>query len=357
MELSNSKWLLGFDNGERIRRKSIDAGDRDRFVSELSLARQKLGYEATERVVVCYEAGRDGFWIYRWLESLSIECLVVDSASIEVNRRRKRAKTDRLDVESLLRQLRRYLNGETRVWSVLAVPDEQAEDEMRLSREMERLKKERTGHTNRIKGLLKLHGISVKGRLKNMGRFIDGLQKWDGKPIPKHVLEEVRRELCRLGLIDEQLKELEKEKSDALESPASNADKQITDLLRLKGVGMVSAWVLGKEFFGWREFKNRREVASLAGLTPTPYDSGDSKKDQGISKAGNRRVRHVMVELAWTWMRYQPDSAITHWYIDRFGSGSKRMRRVGIVAVARKLLIALWKYVEFGEIPQGAVLK
>ena len=357
IELSNSKWLLGFDNGAKVRRKSLRAGDRAGLLAEIAKAKQKLGYEEHERVLFCYEAGRDGFWIHRWLETERIECLVVDPASIEVNRRRRRAKTDRLDVEGLLRHLRRYLNGEARVWSVLHVPDEKAEDGMRLHREMERLKKERNAHTNRIKGLLKLHGISVTGRLNALGGVLGDLRKWDGKALAPELMAEIRRELGRVALVDEQLAELEKSKQRLVEQPVSNADRQIADLLRLKGVGPVSAWILAKEFFGWREFRNRREVASLAGLTPTPYDSGNSRREQGISKAGNRRVRHVMVELAWTWMRYQPESAITHWYIERFAGGSRRMRRVGIVAVARKLLIALWRYVEFGEVPEGAIVK
>ena len=356
MELSNSKWLLGFDNGERIRKKSVEAGDRSRFLAELSIAKEKMGYGIDDPVVCCYEAGRDGFWIFRWLQSEGIDCLVVDPASIEVNRRKKRAKTDRIDVESLLRQLRRYLNGESRVWSVLCVPDEASEDEMRLHREMQRLKKERTGHTNRIKGLLKLHGISVSGRLKGLDSRLEKIRLWNGHALPRELTLEIRHELARLKLVEEQLDELGAKKQAAIENPVSDADRKVADLLRLKGVGIVSAWVLGKEFFGWRDFRNRREVASLAGLTPTPYDSGNSRVEQGISKAGNPRVRHTMVELAWTWMRFQPDSAITHWYDKRFAGGSSRMKRVGVVAVARKLLVALWKYVEFGEVPEGAIV-
>ena len=356
LELSNSKWLLGFDNGEKVRKKTIDAGDRARLLHELSIAKQKLGYGQDAPVLCCYEAGRDGYWIYRWLISEGIECIIVDPASIEVQRHKKRSKTDRLDVESLLRQLRRYENGDKKVWAVLCVPNEQAEDEMRLAREMERLKKERTGHTNRIKGLLKLHGISVKGRLSRLDKMLDDLRQWNGKPLPPALKSEIQRELMRLKIIEEQLKELESQKDQALHHPQSNADYQYAQLMRLKGVGSVSAWLLAKEFFGWRTFANRKKVAAMAGLTPTPYNSGNSIVEQGISKQGNKRVRAAMVELAWAWMRYQPDSSITHWYLERYAKAGSRMRRIGLVAVARKLLVALWKYVEFEEIPEGAIV-
>jgi transposase len=342
LEVSNSKWVLAFTNGEKIRRKSIKARDRSRFLSEVELAKAKLGFEAGANVLSCYEAGRDGFWIKRWLESEGIECLMVDPASIEINRRKRRAKTDRLDAESLARLLLRYANSEKTVWSVVRIPDAQAEDEMRLQREMDRLKKERTGHINRIKALMSLHGIRLTGSLKNLAA---GLRA------------EILRELNRKSKVDEQIAELEDLKAEAMEHPRSNADHQAVDLMRLRGVGEVSAWVLAKEFFGWREFRNRREVGALAGLTPTPYDSGDSRVEQGISKAGNRRVRRVMIELAWSWVRYQPESELSVWFEKRFAHGSKRMRRVGIVALARKLLVALWKYVEFGEVPAGAIVR
>lgn len=357
LELSNSKWLLGFDNGEKIRRKTIDAGDRGRLLQELKVAKQKLGYTPDEPVLCCYEAGRDGFWIYRWLFSEGIECIIVDPASIEVQRHKKRSKTDRLDVESLLRQLRRYENGDKKVWAVLCVPEEQAEDEMRLAREMQRLKKERASHTNRIKGLLKLHGISAKGRLSKLDQTLSDIRLWNGKPLPPALKAEIKRELMRLKLLEDQLKDLEALKESALKRPVSNADHQYAQLMKLKGVGSVSAWLLAKEFFGWRTFDNRKKVAAMAGLTPTPYNSGSSITEQGISKQGNKRVRSVMVELAWTWMRFQPESPITHWYIDRYAKAGSRMRRIGLVAVARKLLVALWKYIEFDEIPEGAIVK
>lgn len=357
MELSNSKWLLAFSNGEKIRRKSIDARDRVRFMNEVKRAKEKLGMDPSVAVLCCYEAGRDGFWIHRWLEKAGIECLVIDPASIEVNRRKRRAKTDRLDAESMARLLGRYAGGETKIWAVVRVPTEKQEDELRLHREMERLKRERTGHVNRIKGLFALHGVKLSGTLSKLSKNLDGLQCWNNKPLPAELKEEVRRELERFHLVDEQIKLLAKRKQEALRQPRSNAEHQAKDLMRLRGVGEVSAWVLGKEFFGWREFKNRREVAALAGLTPTPYNSGGSTVEQGISKAGNRRIRRVMIELAWSWVRFQPESELTNWFVDRYAKGGKRSRRIGIVAVARKLLVALWKYVEFGEVPKGAIVR
>lgn len=357
MELSNSKWLLAFSNGEKIRRKSIDARDRARFMQELEVAKEKLGMVPETPVVSCYEAGRDGFWIYRWLVQNAIECLVIDPASIEVNRRKRRAKTDRLDAESMVRLLGRHVSGDKKVWAVVRVPTEAQEDELRLHREMERLKKERTGHLNRIKGLFILHGVRLSGALTKLAKNLDAQHCWNGQPLAGELKEELRRELERLRLVGEQIKLLEKRKAEALGSPRTNAEHQARDLMRLHGVGEVSAWVLGKEFFGWREFKNRREVAALAGLTPTPYNSGGSSVEQGISKAGNRRIRRVMIELAWSWLRFQPESELTNWFVDRYAKGGKRSRRIGIVAVARKLLVALWKYVEFGEVPKGAIVR
>ena len=357
LELSNSKWLLAFSNGEKIRRKSIDARDRSRFIEEVKRAKEKLGMNSQTPVLCCYEAGRDGFWIYRWLVKVGFECLVIDPASIEVNRRKRRAKTDRLDAEAMARLLGRYAGGEKKIWAVVRVPSQKQEDELRLHREMEQLKKERTKHLNRIKALFFLQGVKVSGTLNKLSEHLDSLLCWDKEPLAEELKEEIRRELERLRLVSEQIKLLEKKKAEALKSPRTNAEYQARDLMRLHGVGEVSAWVLSKEFFGWREFKNRREVAALAGLTPTPYNSGGSSVEQGISKAGNRRIRRVMIELAWSWLRFQPDSELTNWFVDRYAKGGKRARRIGIVAVARKLLVALWKYVEFGEVPKGAIVR
>jgi len=356
MELSNSKWRLAFSAGEKVRQKVIEARNRACFLKEVDRAKEKLGLAKDASVVCCYEAGRDGFWIYRWLESKEMACHVVDPASIEVNRRKRRAKTDRLDAQSLVRLLHRYEDGAGYVWSVVRVPSEEQEDELRLHREMSRLKKERAAHLCRLKSLLILQGIKVTGNLKTLHQRLEKITRWNRKALPAALLEELRRECLRMEQINEQIKTLEQQKLERIKTPKSNADHQAADLLRLKGVGEVSAWVLAKEFFGWREFKNRREVGALSGLTPTPYDSGNARIEQGISKAGSPRVRNVTIELAWSWLRLQPDSELTKWFNERYAQGSKRMRRVGIVALARKLLVALWKYVEFGIVPEGAII-
>ena len=356
IELSNSKWLLAFYNGEKIRRKSIDARDRKRFFTELELAKGKLGFAEEAKVLCCYEAGRDGFWIHRWLETMGINNLVLDPASIEVSRRKRRAKTDRLDAESLVRLLARYNAGEHKVCSVVQVPSLEQEDALRLHRELDCLKNERKAHINRIKGLLILHGIRLKGSLKGLLGELDSVRLWNGKPLPAELKNQLEREMIRFNLVNEQIKELKDQRTASMAHPETEGERKAAELVRLRGVGPESAWPLALEFFGWREFRNRRQVGSLAGLTPTPYDSGGSRKEQGISKAGSGRIRRIMVELAWAWLRYQPDSKLSLWYEQRYGAGTKRSRRVGIVALARKLLVALWKYVEFGEVPEGAVI-
>ena len=355
MELSNKKWKLAFSNGDKIREVNVPAGSQKGLREAICRAKERLGMEEDTKVLSCYEAGRDGFWIHRFLEKEGIENLVVDPASIEVNRRYRRVKTDRLDAEKLLRMLMRYWGGEKTIWRVARVPGEEEEDERRLHRELERLKKERTGHRNRIKSLLVLHGIKDKPR-KDYKAYLEWVRTWDGKPLPEALRGELGRELERLGKLNEQIRFLEKMQEAHLKEPETESERKAQKLNRLKGVGPVSSWMLAKEFFGWRDFRNRREVGALAGLTGTPYDSGDGVRDQGISKAGNKRVRYSTIELAWGWLRFQPESELTKWFWKRFGHGNKRMRRIGIVALARKLLIALWKYVENDEIPEGAVL-
>ena len=354
-ELSNSKWKLMFSDGVKRRQKTIEARDLSGLENEIQQA--KIRFKMTDDVQVysCYEAGRDGFWIHRYLESLDINNVVVDSSSIEVNRRYRRAKTDRIDVNKLLDMLIRYLNGEQKLWSVLHVPTVEQEDARRINREIERLKKERTSHTNRIKSLLILHGIKL-----GVGQFflsqLENVTQWNGEKLPQRVKNEILREYKRYELTVEQLKQLRSEQKQILESGTDQAKKALA-LQNLKGIGEVSSWHLVYEFFGWRKFNNVKEVGAASGLAPTPFASGNLQKEQGISKAGNRRVRATMIELAWFWLRYQHRSVLSQWYMQRFGIGSKRMRRVGIVALARKLLVALWKYLEQGLVPEGAALK
>lgn len=354
-ELSDSKWKLLFSNGVKRRQKTIAARDLELLQQQIARARSQFGMGEDVQICSCYEAGRDGFWLHRYLEHAGIANFVVDSSSIEVNRRFRRAKTDRIDVGKLMGMLIRYLNGEQKLWSVLHVPSAEAEDVRRIHREMERLKKERTAHSNRMKSLLVLHGIKIAvGR--NFLKQLQAAKQWNGAKLPEWIVAEILREYERYELINEQLKQLEAEQQKILVGGSRQA-RQVFALKRLKGIGPVGSWNLVFDYFGWRVFNNVKQVGAAAGLAPTPYDSGGSQREQGISKAGNRRVRSLMIELSWYWLRYQPQSELSRWYMRRFGGGSKRMRRVGIVALARKLLIALWKYLEQGLVPQGAVLK
>jgi transposase len=354
-ELSDLKWKLLFSNGVKRRQKTIPARDVELLAQEIAKAKSRFRMGEDVQIYSCYEAGRDGFWLHRYLRDSGIDNFVVDSSSIEVNRRLRRAKTDRIDVRKLLAMLIRYLNGEQKLWSVLHVPSTEQEDVRRVNREIERLKKERTAHSNRMKSLLILHGIKLAvGR--NFLKQFEAAVQWNGQKVPQRIGNEIFREYQRYELINEQLKELDSEQQQILASGSEQA-KKVLSLKRLKGIGPVGSWKLVFEYFGWRVFKNVKQVGAAAGLAPTPYDSGGSQKEQGISKAGNRRVRSLMVELSWYWLRYQPQSRLSRWYMQRFGGGGKRMRRVGIVALARKLLIALWKYLEQGLVPEGAILK
>ena len=354
-ELSNKAWKLAFGDGFKNREKTIAARCLDVLQSEIEKARKHFGMEKDVEIYSCYEAGRDGFWLHRYLVSCGIKNVVVDSASIEVNRRYRRAKTDRIDAGKLLQMLVRDIAGERKVWSVVRVPNIEQEDQRRTNRERERLLKERTGHINRIKSLLILHGIVVKPT-KHFKENIECVTLWDGSKLPEHVKSELRREYDRYVTVNEQLDAVQKEQEEK-EKADDKISRQIETLKKLRSIGPVSSRYLVLECFGWRNFSNVKEVGAAAGLAPTPYNSGNSRIEQGISKAGNYRVRKVMIELGWLWLRYQSDSKLSRWFIKRFAFGGKRMRRIGIVALARKLLISLWKYLDKGIIPEGATLK
>jgi transposase len=351
-ELGEKNWKLSLSDGARSpSHYTVAAGDTAALLECIAKAKARCGLAPEARVHSCYEAGRDGFWLHRWLIEHGIDNIVVDSASIEVNRRARRAKTDRLDGDKLLAMLLRYAGGERRVWSVVRVPTLEQEDERRTHRELGRLGQERNAHINRIRSLLVMQNLRVKyvgGRL---------WQRWwtghAGELAPR-VRAEIEREIERLSLVQKQMHAIEAEQRQAL---SANSEPQVARLARLRAVGVSSGWVLVKELFGWRRFRNRREVAGCLGLVPSPYASGESETEQGISKAGNRRVRALMVELAWCWLRYQPHSELSQWFNRRFAAGGKRMRRIGIVALARRLAIALWRYLQDGLIPQGAQLK
>jgi len=351
-ELGDKHWTLTLSDGRRgASRHTVSAGSQADVLDCIGKARQRCRLDACAKVHSCYEAGRDGWWLHRWLREQGIDNIVVDSASIEVNRRARRAKTDRLDGDKLLAMLLRHHAGE-RVWSVLHEPTAADEDARRAHRELERLMHERIAHTNRIGSLLVLHNLRPQVIIG--GR--DWAAWWErhGAQVPPLLRAEIERESARLALVKQQIRALENARRQAL---ADDRQPLVTQLTRLRAIGPKGAWVLVKELFGWRRFANRRELAGCLGLVPTPYASGDSQIDQGISKAGNRRARALLVELAWKWLSLQPTSALTEWFNRRFAASGKRMRRVGIVALARRLAIALWRYLQTGEIPAGATLK
>jgi len=357
-ELSRKKWKLGFSDGkvQLIRQVTIEAGDLEACRKEIQKARQRFGLDESVAVRSCYEAGREGFWLHRALEQMGIENMVVDASSIEVNRRQRRAKTDRMDVEKLVRQLIRYWRGE-QVWKVVRVPSMEAEDSRQLHRELEVLKEEKKQHRVRIQSLLFTQGIDVKVGSKFLKK-LEELRCWNQEPIPAEMKKRIQDEYHRLQLVEVQIREAKRKQVEQLKAGHKNAAMQKVRMLQqLLGIGTGSSWVFVMELFGWRQFQNRREVAGAVGLTPTPYNSGDSAREQGISRAGNRRVRKLVIEIAWSWLRFQPNSKLSRWYKQRFGDGGGRMRRIGIVAMARRLVIDLWRYVEFGVVPEGARLR
>jgi transposase len=331
---------------------------------EIGLAKRRFGLPEGTVVRSCYEAGRDGFpglsartgWLHRYLVREGIENLVVDSSSIEVKRRARRAKTDRLDVGKLLSMLIRYHSGERKVWSVVHVPSIESEDARHLHRQLGTLKKDGTRCSNRIEGLLASQGVCLPIRVDFLEQ-LETVRMCDGRQLPTGLRTRIQREYATWQFIQQQIQELEAEREELIRTSDDSVVAQVRQLLKLRGIGPNSSWLFVMEFFSWRQFRNRREVGDLAGLAPTPYQSGEEAREQGISKAGNRSVRAMAIEIAWCWLRYQPDSELTRWYRERFGHGGKRLRKVGIVALARKLLIALWRYLERGEVPAGAQLK
>lgn len=357
MELSNSKWKLGFGNGVTLRSKTIEARARQRLLEEVALAKVKLSLPTTAPVVCCFEAGRDGHWLYRWLTSEGFEVLEIDSSSIETARGRKHVKTDRVDVEKLLDLLIRYhCFGLRKAFRVVRVPSESAEAGQRLHREDEYLLKQRTRIGNRIKGLLVAQGLTGVPLSGDFASWLDQARVWNGAGLSAPLKQELCRLHAQYAVFDRQLRELAGVYAEELLAETPLAEKR-RRLEGLKSMGPKTSRVLSAEVFGWRTFANTRQVGAFAGLTPTPSQSGESDTEQGISKAGNRRVRRVMIELAWLWLRWQPHSDLSQWFHRRFAHGSKRLRRIGIVALARKLLIALWRYTEHGVIPEGAILK
>lgn len=360
LDLGNTTWKLAFATGHARapRLRTIPARDLARLAAEIAAAKARFGLPAGALVVSCYEAGRDGFWVHRALAAMGVANVVVDSASIKENRRKRRAKSDRLDATALVTLLLHHHAGERGVWSVVHVPSVADEDRRHLHRELFTLTRQRTRQVNRIKGLLALHGVALP-RLRGLPAAPPALRDWSGAPLPPSLTARLAREWARLRATRRELLALRAERRRLLAAAAPDdaALRMVGQLLALKGVGEVSAWLYTTEFFGWRAFRNRRQVAGAAGLTPTTRSSGDTAGELGISRAGNAMIRALAIELAWSWVRRQPTSALARWYRARFSAGGPRQRRVGIVAVARKLLIALWRYLETGTPPEGATLK
>jgi transposase len=355
-DLGLEKWSLAFSVGlgSSPRTKAIPAGSLWRLKQEIAGAKRKLGLPEDAPVCSCYEAGRDGFWLHRSLIAQGVENVVVDSSSIEVNRRQRRVKTDRLDSTKLVNLLIRLHLGDAKVFSQVHVPTPEEEADRHLHRSLKTWKEDETMYINRIRGVLANIGVFVEPD-KHFPERLKNARQWDGQPVPAELRDRVLGDFAVLQATRQQIKQAAARQRQALRKDERHSTQQARKLLSLHGVGFSSAWTLSKEFF-WRTFDNRRQVGSLAGLTPTHHSSGSLHHDRGISRAGNRWVRGIIVELAWCWLQHQPKSKLSLWYQKRFAHGNTRLRKVGIVAVARKLLTALWQYLETGVPPEGAVM-
>ena len=366
LELGDKKWDLAFTVGlgQKARIRRIEAGNAGLLQREVAQAKRRFKLPESAPVFSCYEAGGEAFWVHRLLEGLGIGNLVVDSSSIPASRRsrrsrrKRRPKTDRLDARKLVMMLVFYHLGDKKVWQVVRVPSEEAEDRRHLQRSLVRARRERNRLGSRLRGLLKTLGVDL-GRVKP-GRLelggVERLRDFRGRPLPAGMQGRLRTEVERLELLRGQVRLLEREQKELLKSGRDKRLEQARQLMLLKGIGPNGGLTLANELFSWRQLRNRRQVGAVAGLTPTPYNSGGSKRDQGVGSGGHT-VRDVSVELAWGWLRWQPQSEVSLWFQRRYGAAGKRARKIGIVAVARKLLIQLWRFVERGEIPPGAVFK
>jgi transposase len=362
LELSRSTWLitsLSPDGGEKMSKHSVRGSDVAGLLQRFSQLREKAARRTGRQVpiVVIQEAGLDGFWIHRMLEKEGIESHVVDAASIATSRRHRRAKTDRIDGEALVRALLAYKRGEPRVCAMVRVPTPEEEDRRRISRERKTLTAERVAHVNRIKGLLFSQGVEYEPLRRDRRARLEELRGRDGRPLPEHLKRQIDRELDRLELLLEQIKAIEADR-DAMLAPANEAEVPTPAkmLMDLKGIGAEFAAVLWSEGL-FRHFANRRQVAAYAGLAPTPWQSGTVDREQGVGKSGNPRLRTTMLQLAWLWLRHQPDSTLSRWFHERVSRSGGRFRKTMITALARKLLVALWQYVTAGVVIEGATIR
>jgi len=353
-ELGKKGWKLAMTSGFGIApvMRTVGSGEWAAVDRAIAYGRRRCGLPATAWVVSCYEAGRDGFWIHRALVTRGIANRVVDSSSIEVKRRARRTKTDRLDAVKLVLMLVRVCAGDARVWNEVRVPSVAEEAARHQSRERTALTQEQTRLKNQIRSWLATWGCAVPRRAT--GAWWATLRDWSGAPLLPAVQARLERAHARLALVAAQIAGLTAAQRDAAATaPATSPTHR---LVQLKGLGATGAAIVIEEGLVWRSFRNRRQVGGLLGFAPTKYESGASSRDRGISRAGNTRLQAVMVQLAWGWLRWQPSSALAQWYHARFGHG-KRTRKIGIVALARKLLIVLWRYVTTGVVPAGAVLR
>jgi transposase len=374
LELSRKTWLVTSvspQSGSKMSKHSVPAGHVAGLLARFEELRAKARAQSGKvyPIVAIQEAGLDGFWIHRVLEAEGIESHVVDAASIATPRRRRRVKTDKIDGEALIRTLLAYKRGEPRVCSMVRAPTPEEEDRRRLSREYKTLIAERVEHANRIKGLLFAQGVlDYQPVRRDRRRRLEGLRTGDGRPLPPHLKAQITRELDRLELLLDQIKAVEQERAcvltSAIDAEASNVGTPQASqappmpqamLMGLKGIGPDFAAVLWTEGL-YRSFANRRQIAAYAGLAPTPWQSGSLSHEQGVSKAGNPRLRTTMIQLAWLWLRHQPDSTLARWFRERVAT-IQTSRKKTIVALARKLLVALWKYIHAGVVIEGAIMK
>jgi transposase len=361
VELSRSTWLvtsLSPGGGEKMSKHQVRSGDVTGLLARFSQLQAKCKARTGQsyRLIVIHEAGLDGFWVHRTLQNAGIESHVVDPASIATSRRRRRAKTDSIDGEALVRALLAYKRGEPRVCAMLKAPTPEQEDRRQLSRERRSLIAERVEHVNRVKGLLFAQGVTDYEPVRRDRRQqLEALRTGDGRPLPIRLKQRLSRELDRLELLLEQIGTVEEERDALLASQAESPQSPSSVLQTLRGIGPESAMVLWSEGL-FRHFVNRRQLTSYAGLAPTPWQSGAVAREQGVSKAGNARVRTTMIQLSWLWLRHQPTSALTVWFHERTKAAGGRNRRVMIVALARKLLVGLWRLVTTGVIPEGAIM-
>lgn len=360
LELASKSWKVALTDGGRPNASGFKLEEEDlaarleRLWQRLLEFKRQWGMAPATRMVVIYEAGQDGFWIARALQAKGLQVLVVDAASVPVSRHAKRAKTDRLDALRLLNALRAWLRGERGELRVLHMPTEEEEARRQLPRERGLLQKEIGQHLDRIRKLLRTQGCTDELKADFPVKLAAGKVRCaDGRPLPNELSERILHEWQRLELAQQQFKSLEK---SLLQQLPEAVQQYVTGLMQIKGVGWVGAMRLVLELY-WRNFNNRRQVGACVGLVPQPYDSGDSHVDQGISKQGNRRVRALLIEMSWLWLRYQPQSELAQWFARRTKGAQKRGKRIAIVAVARRLAIALWRYLKDGVVPQGALMK